>query len=162
MRQVSRGVWGEISQSRTGRGSRRVEGVQVSRRVEGSQHAGIAEIVSGKASFVSQLFLNSERNEPERQCQGSSRSSVSKPLTPPAPVSWPRCGPSLALPCDLWDPPIRPVVTPSFKAVLWIWNGGQTALLTPSPGLPFPRFPHLMSWLYLARRSERHGAPVLI
>lgn len=59
VRQVSWGVWGEVSQSRTGRGSRRVEGVPVSRRVEGSQHAGIAEIVSGKASFVSQLFLNS-------------------------------------------------------------------------------------------------------
>lgn len=53
------GVWGEISQSRMGRGSRRVEGVQVSRTAEGSQHAGIAEIVSGEASFVSQLFLNS-------------------------------------------------------------------------------------------------------
>lgn len=55
----SAGVSGVKYHSRTGRGSRRVEGVQVSRRVEGSQHAGIAEIVSGKASFVSQLFLNS-------------------------------------------------------------------------------------------------------
>lgn len=162
VRQVSWGVWGEISQSRTGRGSRRVEGVQVSRRVEGSQHAGIAEIVSGKASFVSQLFLNSERNEPERKRQGSRRSSVSKPLTPPAPVPWSKCGPSLALPRDLWDPSIRPLVNPSFRTLLWIWNGGQTELLTLSPGLPFPRFPHLMSWLYLARRSERQGAPVLI
>lgn len=44
------------------------EGARVSRQVEGSQHTGIAEIVSCEASFISQLFLNSERDEPERKC----------------------------------------------------------------------------------------------
>jgi hypothetical protein len=34
--------------------------VQLSRQVEGSQHTGIAEIMSGKASFISQFFFNSE------------------------------------------------------------------------------------------------------
>lgn len=50
------------------RGSRRMgEGFQVSRQVEGSQHAGIAEIMSSKASFVPQLFFNSGRDEPEKK-----------------------------------------------------------------------------------------------
>lgn len=40
-------------------GFQEVERVQVSSRVEGSQHTGVAEIVSSKASFVSQLFLDS-------------------------------------------------------------------------------------------------------
>lgn len=44
----------------------------------------------------------------------------------------------------------------------WRWKCEQTAFNPLSPGLPFPGFPYLMSWLYLARRSERHGAPVLI
>lgn len=61
VQQVSQDVWGEISQIRTGRASRRMgEEVQVSsKQVEGSQHTGIAEIVSGEASFIPQLFFNS-------------------------------------------------------------------------------------------------------
>ena len=53
------------------RGSRRMgEGFQVSGQGEGSQHTGIAEIMSSEAGFVPQLFFNSEREEPENKESG--------------------------------------------------------------------------------------------
>lgn len=163
------------------RGSRRTgEGFQVSRQVEGSQHAGIAEIMSGEASFVPQLFFDSERGESERKRVREAGGPPplpmgppsSKPLAPPAPGSWPERGHSLAF----RGLSIRPSVNPSIKnkysldayclfsrpralEMKW-WR--NTAYNPLGPGLPFPGSPHLMSWLYLARRSERHGAPVLI
>lgn len=57
----STGVSGvKFQAGQEGRGSRRMgKGFQVSRQVEGSQHAGVAEIMSCEASFVPQLFFNS-------------------------------------------------------------------------------------------------------
>lgn len=62
-RMGSTGVSGvKFQAGQEGRGSRRMgKGFQVSRQVEGSQHAGVAEIMSCEASFIPQLFFNSER-----------------------------------------------------------------------------------------------------
>lgn len=124
----------------------RWEGVQGSRQAEGSQHTGIAEIVSCEASFISQLFLNSERDEPERKCQvgGCRRPRVSRRLTRPAPVAQPQCGHALAFSCDLQDSSSRPPVNPSFH-LFWISTGqgtgdgtGGKQLLSLSPGSHSP------------------------
>lgn len=67
------------------------EGHPSLRQLEGSQHTGIAEIVSSEPSFIPQLFFNSGRDEQERKSQGSrgiqEEREASKPLTPSASVS---------------------------------------------------------------------------
>lgn len=81
------------------RGSRRTgEGFQVSRQVEGSQHAGIAEIMSGEASFVPQLFFDSERGESERKESGKQEDRPRFPWGrhPPSPSHHLLPGPGLS------------------------------------------------------------------
>lgn len=152
--------------------------VQVSsKQVEGSQHTGIAEIVSSEASFIPQLFFNSEMGQKGNiRGVGGSRFSPGGPQAPKPSLHLFLCPDpslhSLALPRDPCDPSIsEPILkTKSFLGYLLFsrpWalemeGWAHRAFNSLSPGLPFPRFPHLMSWLYLARRSERHGAPVLI
>lgn len=81
------------------RGSRRTgEGFHVSRQVEGSQHAGIAEIMSGEASFVPQLFFDSERGESERKESGKQEDRPRFPWGhhPPSPSHHLLPGPGLS------------------------------------------------------------------
>ena len=55
----------------------------VSRQAEESQHTGITEVMSGKASFIPQLFLNSERDEPQRKWSGMQEDPASLFRGPP-------------------------------------------------------------------------------
>lgn len=77
------------------------KGFLVSGQGEGSQHTGIAEIMSSEAGFVPQLFFNSEREEPEGKESGKQRGSCfffqggplsSKSITAAASMSWPKHG----------------------------------------------------------------------
>lgn len=76
------------------------KGFLVSGQGEGSQHTGIAEIMSSEAGFVPQLFFNSEREEPERKESGKQRGSCFFFRGPPILqirhsscfVSWPKHG----------------------------------------------------------------------
>lgn len=98
-----------------------------------SEDTGVAKVVPSKAGLVTQLFLNPERKR--RECRAGGR-------------MWKRTTADETKRKE--EEKYKSAISDVMLYVLLYIHTNQAGNT------------HLMSWLYLARRSDRQGAPVLI
>lgn len=142
-----------------------------------SKNTWVAKVVSSKACFVAKLFLN-PAGDRESTCQvlavrehwkhqgTRERQCISRKLTWAGEAkeegrnmlqrsTWDST--VISAPCLHNISPASPIYLPAFS-----FSHPSYSLLHSLFCIPTPRASYLMSWLYLARRSDLQGAPVFI